>query len=141
MKSIKSMRSNTRSYRRALKISAESITFAIAFLVVAVLIGLILLSWSSQGNQPPVLSVVKDAEVRVAEGQFYQPFTIKNIGGGTVESVQVVGELRQGDMLLESGEQQIDYLSANEQEEGAFVFTHDPRQANLVIRVASYKLP
>jgi uncharacterized protein (TIGR02588 family) len=41
----------------------------------------------------------------------------------------------------ESGEQQIDFLASGEKEEGAFVFSRDPRQGELVMRVASYKLP
>lgn len=147
--------------RRRSAISAERITFAVASVVVAILVGLVLLMWSIQDDRPPVLAIqnataetvtVQDrivptseiknvAEVRIEPGQFYVPFTIKNTGGTTAESVQVIGELRQGDTVLESGEQQIDFLSSGETEEGAFVFSHDPRRATLMIRVASYKLP
>jgi uncharacterized protein (TIGR02588 family) len=122
-------------------IPVEWITFTIASLVVAVLVGLILFIWVTESDEPPVLSVLQESEVRVAGGEFYVPFTLKNTGGTTAESVQVIGELRQGDELLESGEQQIDFLSSGEQEKGAFVFSHDPRRGQLTIRVASYKLP
>lgn len=122
-------------------ISAESITFAIACLVVAVLVGLILLTWDQHTDDPPTLSIVRSGEIRAAQGQFYVPFTLKNTGGKTAESVQVIGELRQGGEVVEAGDQQIDFLSGGEEEEGAFIFTRDPDQGNLIIRVASYKLP
>lgn len=153
--------STTDQSRRQRTIPAERITFGIASLVVVILVGLVLLMWSIQNDRPPVLTVQNATaqsaafqpgivqtgivqnpmEVRVESGQFYVPFTIKNTGGTAAESVQVIGELRQGDEILESGEQQIDFLASGETEEGAFVFSRDPRRTNLRIRVASYKLP
>jgi uncharacterized protein (TIGR02588 family) len=129
------------SRKRSRTISAEWITFAIASLVVAVLVALVLLSWVTHSNEPPVLAVQPSSEVRVISGQFYVPFTVTNTGGKTAESVQVIGELRLDDDQVETGEQQIDFLSKDEQEEGAFVFSRDPRQGELTIRIASYKLP
>ena len=43
--------------------------------------------------------------------------------------------------LLYTGEQQIDFLSGGEIEEGAFIFSHHPQEGKLIVRVASYKLP
>lgn len=126
--------------KRSQAIPPEWITFAIASLVVAVLVGLVLFSWITQGDQPPILAVQPSAEVRAVSGQFYVPFTVTNTGGTTAESVQVIGELRLNNRS-EVGEQQIDFLSRGEQEEGAFVFSRDPRQGELTLRVASYKTP
>jgi uncharacterized protein (TIGR02588 family) len=53
----------------------------------------------------------------------------------------VIAELRINGEVEESGEQQIDFLASGEMEEGAFVFSRDPRKGELVVRVASYKLP
>lgn len=134
-----------RARRRA--ISPEQVTFAIASLLVAILIGLILLSWAIKGDEPPVLSITHSEAIREIEGEFYVPFTLKNTGGRTAESVQVIGELREkGEKgkkgeIIETGDQQIDFLSGGEEEEAAFIFTQDPRQADLTLRVASYKLP
>uniref|UniRef100_A0ACD5GPH3 TIGR02588 family protein n=1 Tax=Desertifilum tharense IPPAS B-1220 TaxID=1781255 RepID=A0ACD5GPH3_9CYAN len=74
-------------------------------------------------------------------GQYYVPFSVINSGGTTAEAVQVIAELRVNGSLLESGEQQIDFLASDERQEGAFVFTRNPQQAELTIRVASYKSP
>ena len=121
--------------------AAEWTTFSIALLVLATLIGLVIYKWITQKNEPPLLSVTPQSEIRQVPGQFYVPFSIINTGGATAESVQVIAELRINDEIAESGEQQIDFLASGEKQEGAFVFSRDPRQGKLVMRVASYKLP
>lgn len=127
--------------RRKRRIPVEWVTFTISFLIVAALVALVLFAWRTQGSDPPILSVERGGEIRVEQGQFYVPFTLKNTGGITAESVQVVGELRQEETVIEAGEQQIDFLSGGEEEEGAFIFSRDPRRGTLTLRVASYKLP
>jgi uncharacterized protein (TIGR02588 family) len=121
--------------------SAEWITFSIALLILATLIGLIIYKWVTQKNQPPLLSITPKSEIRQVPGQFYVPFTITNLGGTTAESVQVIAELSIDGKIEESGEVQIDFLASDEKQEGAFVFIRDPGQGKLVMRVASYKLP
>ena len=120
---------------------AEWTTFSIALLILATIVGLVLYKWLTQKNQPPVLSISSSSEVREAPGQYYVPFSVKNTGGETAESVQVIAELRINGDVEESGEQLIDFLASGEMEEGAFVFSRDPRKGELVVRVASYKLP
>ncbi|MBD3882714.1 TIGR02588 family protein [Phormidium tenue FACHB-886] len=121
-------------------ISAEQVTFAIAALIVVSLVGLVIFSWVTQSKQPPILSIRSEA-VREAQGQFYIPYSVTNDGGETAESVQVLGELEINGKVAEAGEQQIDFLSGGETEEGAFIFRQDPRKGNLTLRVASYSLP
>lgn len=120
---------------------AEWITFSIALLILATLIGLVIYKWFTQKNQPPLLSIIPKSEIRQAPGQFYVPFAITNTGGATAESVQVIAELSINGKIEESGEVQIDFLASDEKQEGAFVFSRDPRQGKLVMRVSSYKLP
>ncbi len=120
---------------------AEWITFMIALFILAGVVGLVLHEWRTTDDKPPVLSVTRPSEIRQAPGQFYVPFEVSNSGGETVESVQVIAELRVNGEVEESGEQQIDFLSSGEKQEGAFVFSRDPKQGELVVRVGSYKLP
>jgi uncharacterized protein (TIGR02588 family) len=120
---------------------AEWTTFSIALLILAAIVGLIIYKWVTQQNRPPVLSVTPNPEIREVPGQYYVPFSITNTGGETAESVQVIAELSINGEVKESGEQQIDFLASGEKEEGAFVFSRDPRGGELDIRVASYKLP
>lgn len=119
---------------------AEWTTFGIALFILASVVGLVLYKWMTQENEPPVL-VTRQSEIREVPGQFYVPFSVTNTGGETAESVQILAELSVNGEVEEDGEQQIDFLAAGEIEEGAFVFSQDPRAGELVIRVASYKLP
>lgn len=138
---MKQMYKSSGKPRRRFRLSAEWITFTISSLIVAVLIGLILFLWVTQDSQPPVISVTSEESIRQEQGKYYVPFTVTNAGGGTAESVQVIGELLINGEVEEYGEQQIDFLSSNEKEEGAFIFSRNPNQGELLIRVASYKLP
>ena len=120
---------------------AEWLSFSVAIVIVTTIVALILYRWQTQEKQPPLLSLNRQGEVRQAEGQFYVPFTVINRGGETVEAVQVVGELLIDGQVEETGEQQIDFLSSQETESGAFIFSRNPQEGQLIIRVASYKLP
>jgi uncharacterized protein (TIGR02588 family) len=120
---------------------AEMVTFGIALFILAIIVGLVGYIWANEDDKPPILSVSKKQIVREVNGQFYVPFEIVNDGGETAESVQIIAELDIGGKVVETAEQQIDFLSSSEKEEGAFIFTKNPRQGKLIVRVASYKSP
>ncbi|KAF3888053.1 MULTISPECIES: TIGR02588 family protein [Nostocales] len=120
---------------------AEWVTFGVASFILAVVVSLVCYTWLNDKQEPPVLSVSKKQEIRQVNGQFYVPFEVVNLGGETAESIQVIAELRMNGEVTEAGDIQIDFLSTNETEKGAFIFSRDPRQGQLTIRVASYKLP
>lgn len=121
--------------------SAEWVSFSIAASILTALIGLVLYTWLGKPNSPPVLSLQPNSEIREDVGQFYVPFAVKNSGTETAESVQIIAELRVNDKVEETGEQMIDFLSGGETEEGAFIFSRNPRDGELIMRVASYKIP
>jgi uncharacterized protein (TIGR02588 family) len=119
----------------------EWIAFGIGLFILTGIVGLVVYQWFTQKNRPPVLSMTSESEIRQASGQFYVPFSVTNIGGQTAESVQVIAELRIEGEVMEDGEQQIEFLAGGETEEGAFIFSRNPKEGKLVMRVASYKLP
>ncbi|MEH2352792.1 TIGR02588 family protein [Nostoc sp.] len=120
---------------------AEWVTFSVASLILTIIVSLVNYTWVNEKNQPPILSVTKKQTIREINGQFYVPFEVVNSGGDTAESVQIMAELMINGKVTETGEQQIDFLSSGESEEGAFIFSHNPRQGQLNLRVGSYKLP
>jgi uncharacterized protein (TIGR02588 family) len=120
---------------------AEWVTFSISSLILAIIVGLVGYTWLNEKNQPPILSINKKQAIREIDGQFYVPFEVVNSGGDTAESVQIMAELLINGKVTETGEQQIDFLSSGETEEGAFIFSQNPRQGQLNLRVGSYKLP
>ncbi|MEH2441592.1 TIGR02588 family protein [Nostoc sp. 'Peltigera membranacea cyanobiont' 213] len=120
---------------------AEWVTFGISSLILAIIVSLVGYTWLNEKNQPPILSVTKKEIIREINGQFYVSFEVVNSGGDTAESVQIMAELVINGKVTETGEQQIDFLSSGESEEGAFIFSKNPRQGELNMRVGSYKLP
>jgi uncharacterized protein (TIGR02588 family) len=121
--------------------AAEWVTFGAASFILAIVAGLVGYVWLNENDKPPILSVSNKQTIREVDGKYYVPFEVTNTGGGTAESVQIMAELKIGEKVAETGDLQIDFLSSGEREEGAFVFTQNPRQGQLIIRVASYKLP
>ncbi|WP_427158337.1 TIGR02588 family protein [Aliinostoc sp. HNIBRCY26] len=120
---------------------AEWITLSIALFILAIIVSLVGYIWINEKDQPPIISVNKKQTIRRVNGQFYVPFEVVNSGGETAESVQIIATLKVSSQVEETGEQQIDFLSGGEREEGAFVFNHNPQSGELNIRIASYKLP
>ncbi|MBD2559920.1 MULTISPECIES: TIGR02588 family protein [Nostoc] len=120
---------------------AEWVTFSVALLILGIVVSLVGYTWLNEKNQPPILSVTKKQTIREVDGQFYVPFEVENTGGDTAESVQIMAELLIDGKVTETGEQQIDFLSGGETEEGAFIFSQNPAQGELNVRVGSYKLP
>jgi uncharacterized protein (TIGR02588 family) len=120
---------------------AEWITFSIASLIVASIVGLVLYSWLKVGNLPPVLAIEQSGQIRQAEGNFYLPFTLTNKGGETANAVRVTAELRIDGKVEQRGEQQIDFLAGGEAEEGVFLFSRNPQNGELILRVVSYQKP
>lgn len=121
--------------------AAEWVTFIAASLILLGLIGLIFFDWQTNQNRPPAFSVAVSEAVRVTDGRYYVPFAITNTGGRIARMVQVTAELNITGVDDETGEQQIDFLSGHETKAGSFVFTHNPQGGDLVVRVASYRLP
>ena len=120
--------------------AAERISFFISLALVAGVLGAVGYLWMRDRTQsPPVLAIETQIELR--QDKYYVPFVVTNTGGETAEAVQIIAELRVNGVLVEWGDQQIDFLSNEEEAEGAFVFTRDPSGGDLTVRVASYKLP
>ncbi|GAB4527270.1 MAG: hypothetical protein Tsb0014_07910 [Pleurocapsa sp.] len=131
------MNKKSKAWRRS---SAEKFSFIISLSIIVAIIVLVCFAWITGDNNPPILSVTT-AKIREIERQYYVPFTVTNSGGETAESVEVVAELSLSNGSLETGMQQIDFLSRQEKRSGEFIFSRDPQQGKLTIRVASYRLP
>ena len=119
---------------------AEKISFLLSTLVLLAILGGTGWLWVRDRNQgPPQLQVTSNIEER--QGQYYIPFKVSNTGGETAARVQVIVELRVDGQLVEWGDQQIDFLSSQEEAEGAFILSRHPNSGELTVRVASYQLP
>jgi uncharacterized protein (TIGR02588 family) len=120
---------------------AEWVTFGIASSIVAGIVGLVVYSWVKVGDRPPVLALEQSGKIRQAEGSFYVPFTLTNKGGETADAVRVTAQLQIDKDIEETGEQQFDFLAGGETEEGVFLFSRNPQNGKLTLRVNSYRKP
>jgi uncharacterized protein (TIGR02588 family) len=132
---------NSRTQAKQGRSLAEWVTFGIATLVLITILSLVIYDWVATPATPPVIELTQSGAIREVNGQHYIPFTIKNVGGNTAEAVQLIAELKIDGEIEESGEQQIDFLAGDESEEGAFVFSRNPSEGELILRVGSYKMP
>jgi uncharacterized protein (TIGR02588 family) len=121
--------------------TAEWISLAIAATLLMGSISLVGYLWGSEEQREPPILNVTPLEMRQSAGEFYVPFEIINTGGETAESVQVTAELQINGRTVESGEQILEFLSSQEKVEGTFIFTRDPQQGEVIIRIASYQKP
>jgi uncharacterized protein (TIGR02588 family) len=120
---------------------AEWVSFGVAAAILALVAGLVIYDWLTTPRQEPRVSVRQEGAIRSADGLFYVPFTVENSAGNTVEALRVHAELEVDGSVVESGEQEFDFLSGGEQGQGAFVFTRDPEQGELRLRITGYRLP
>jgi uncharacterized protein (TIGR02588 family) len=120
---------------------AEKVSFGISLAILGFVLALIIYTWITGDNKPPILNAKVSESIYQENNQFYVPFIVTNTGGKTAESVEVQAKLTLQEEIIETGTQQIDYLSGGEEESGSFIFTHNPNGGQLQIRVASFKLP
>jgi uncharacterized protein (TIGR02588 family) len=120
---------------------AEWVSFSIALSILGCLVALVIYSWATHKDLPPTLSVTANSEIRKANGQFYVPFTVTNTGGETAELVTVEAQLFVDGQVSETASQEVDFLSADEIQSGAFIFNTDPNKGKLIIRVTGYQFP
>ena len=120
--------------------TAEKISFVLASVILIAVLGAVgYLWWSDRNQDPPAIEISSHIEPR--QGKYYVPFTVVNTGGQTATTVQVFAELRINGELVEWGDQSVDFLSRQEEAEGAFIFVRDPNAGELTVRVAGYSMP
>jgi uncharacterized protein (TIGR02588 family) len=119
---------------------AEKVSFTVSLSIVSTIVILVCYAWATGDTNPPTLTITT-SEIRQIDRQYYVPFTVSNSGGETANSVEVTAQLLSDLETIETGTQQIDFLSRKEQRSGEFIFSHDPRRGKLTVRVASYKQP
>ncbi len=117
----------------------EKVSFALSLFIVGIIVALVCYLWITGDTNPPILSVTT-SQIRQVNQEYYVPFTVTNSGGETANAVEIVGELAIA-QEVETGMQQIDFLSRQETRSGEFIFSRDPQQGELTVRVASYQQP
>jgi len=119
--------------------AAEWVSFAVACLVLALVVGLIALEL--RGTAAPAAPTVELAGSPIEEADgFHVSVEIRNEGDEAASDVQVIatltidGEPTDGDLT-------VDFLAGGASEELVFVFPDDPADGELELRVAGYSTP
>lgn len=124
---------------RSGRTTAEWVSFAVACLVLLVVVGLIVVQMAGP-QDPPAPVAFRAGSVRASAGSFYVPVKVVNQGDGTAADVQVTAALTIDGELTE-GDQTIAFLAGDEVEQLAFVFGDDPTSGELMIRVSGFTIP
>ena len=116
----------------------ERVTFAVALVVLLVVVALIVAE--IPGSKDPASPRVSVGSVVVRDGHFEVPVAVDNVGEETAENVQVNATLTVGD-TEQTADQTIDFLAGGETEEVVFLFTDDPDEGELEVEVGGFAVP
>jgi uncharacterized protein (TIGR02588 family) len=118
--------------------AAEWVTFAVALLVLGVVVGLVVAE--IPGSKRPPAPVAEAGPVEERGGRFVIPVRVRNEGEQTAHDIQVEAAL-EIDGEETTADQLVDFLAGGETAELEFVFVDDPGDGELDVRVTGYLLP
>lgn len=85
--------------------------------------------------------VVLPVEVSATEGGYVVEFSASNRAGKSVAAVEITGELRDGDEVVEESSATIDYIPQNSERLGALIFRSNPEAHDLRLFARGYVEP
>lgn len=81
------------------------------------------------------------AGLTVAPGEYVVQVEVSNSSRRTGASVHIVGDLQEGGRTVESSDATLSYVPGQSQRRAGLVFTRDPRDFCLHLRVTGYERP
>ncbi|MGQ3136741.1 TIGR02588 family protein [Phenylobacterium sp.] len=118
----------------------EWVIAAIGGLLVVAAIAYMVVFAAAEPKRPPTVTL-SVTSVTTTPGGYLVSFRAANAGGATAAGLQVSGELREGGAVVETSAVTIDYLPQQSEREGGLVFTRDPEDLTLSLRVEGYSEP
>jgi uncharacterized protein (TIGR02588 family) len=118
---------------------AEWVSFSVACAVLLIVVALIVVQMTGS-QDPPAPIAFRHGTVRETGGRYFVPVTVVNKGDETASAVQILVELTIGGETTE-GEQTVDFLAGDEEEDLTFAFDDDPADGKLVISVRGFATP
>lgn len=119
----------------------EIISASIGVVVTAAILGII--GWeaiTTDGHAVPDLAIDADRASPVGSGYVVE-LVARNRSEQTAAAVEVEGELKQGDTVVETARATIDYVPAHSQGRAGLIFTRDPAGYRLEVRPTGYQEP
>jgi uncharacterized protein (TIGR02588 family) len=118
----------------------EWVSAGLGLAITGVMFGFLALEAAQQDGVPPLLNVVPVSLVQ-APGQYVVEFEVRNDSATTGAAVQVEGTLKQGGSDVETSTASLSYVPGESSQRGGLVFTRDPRDYRLELRVTGYERP
>jgi len=89
---------------------------------------------------PPIMTVVP-VEIVEAEGAYVLEVDVKNASRRTAAAVEIEGTLNEGGETVETSTASLTYVPGDSLRRAGLVFTHNPRQHKVQLRVTGYERP
>lgn len=114
---------------------------ALGLLILAVMFGFLMMEALKSSERTPPVMVVAAAGFTANPGYYIVEIEVTNRSRTTGAAVQVEGSLNQGGQPVETSTAAFDYVPGLSKRRGGLVFTKDPRQFDLELRVTGYERP
>lgn len=119
----------------------EWVSAAIGLVIAAVMFGLLIYEALVQRpGVPPLIEVEPSALVK-AGNQYVLELKVRNVARRTASAVQVEGVLKTGGEKVETSTATLDYVPGESRRNAALIFTNDPRNYRLALRVTGFSRP
>lgn len=114
---------------------------AIGLMIIAIMVGLLAVeAIRDRGGVPPILEA-KVAGLVASRGGYVLEIDVFNGAHATAASVQIEGVLKQGEADVETSNASVAYVPGESHRRAAIVFTRDPRDYRLELRVTGFERP
>ena len=118
----------------------EWIIAVVGLILVTGAIGFMIYEAALQEKQPPNFVFEIASPMKTSNG-FLVKFELENTGDETAAAVEVEGELTRGEESVEKSSATLTYAPSHSKREGGLLFTKNPNEFELTIRVAGYEKP
>jgi uncharacterized protein (TIGR02588 family) len=135
-------RKDGKDKRKALQIPlVEWVSAGVGLAIVLGMFGFLVLdAIRADSGVPPVMRV-EPVRITGANGQYVMQVVVTNESRKTGASVQISGELRQAGAVVENSSATLSYVPGESHRRAGLVFTRDPRNYSVRLRVTGYERP
>jgi uncharacterized protein (TIGR02588 family) len=118
----------------------EWIIAAAGFILVSGAVGFLLFQALTKKNQSPDFFITVNS-VSSRSNAFLVEFQVENKGDETAAAVMIEGELKRGAEIIEKSSARLTYVPSHSIHKGGLLFSNNPNELELKIRVSGYEKP
>lgn len=119
----------------------EWISAAIGLAMIGAMLGFLVLEAIRGRDSTPPLLEIAPVELVAERDQYVVEVEVTNAAGKTAASVQIEGVLKQGGTDVETSSATVVYVPGESRRRAGLIFTRDPRNYQLELRVTGYERP